>query len=422
MLKAKWQVRSLWMVALVAAVGSATPGRASAWSAGAVPGLEVAGEASVLGGEVRLRQVARWSAGDRAYFASVADLVVARFEPGQARMTIELQSLRETLAGAGLAGGDVAFRGSAKVTVTRLDAKSPNATTSAANAVPKELAELLEADTPTGGTASVPTAMREPTAVREPAVPVSPAGEAQEVPDTATRGTSSSETPRLPAEREVRAQGMTLREALVRDLVDRTGLKYEDVEVTFDAADEKVLRAAEPTFTWSIQSIRAGNLGAVRWSVTIWMGRESNAGQRREISARARAWQTQLLLKRGLAQGQQVREGDVEERRVLVDRMPEEALLAHDQAMMMQAGRQLAPGTVLTVRTLNPMLLVKTGQLVTVTLVQGAFEVKAVARAMEGGAFGNNVRLKNETTGDVLQATVTGPQQARLGPPIAEGN
>jgi hypothetical protein len=42
--------------------------------------LELRGEAKVYGGEVKLKQVCRWSAADAATFAPVADLVIARLD------------------------------------------------------------------------------------------------------------------------------------------------------------------------------------------------------------------------------------------------------------------------------------------------------------------------------------------------------
>src|SRR5687768_763135 len=42
--------------------------------------LELRGEATIYGGEVKLKQVCRWPTRDAATFAPLADLVVARLE------------------------------------------------------------------------------------------------------------------------------------------------------------------------------------------------------------------------------------------------------------------------------------------------------------------------------------------------------
>lgn len=59
--------------------------------------------------------------------------------------------------------------------------------------------------------------------------------------------------------------------------------------------------------------------------------------------------------------------------------------------------------------------LVRAGQLVTVVLQQGSVQVKTVARAMEGGSFGQSIRVKNEATRDIFEVVLTGPQTGRLG-------
>jgi len=63
--------------------------------------------------------------------------------------------------------------------------------------------------------------------------------------------------------------------------------------------------------------------------------------------------------------------------------------------------------------------LIKTGQLVTVVAIRGTVQITAVARAMECGTMGQCIKVKNETTNDILEATVTGPQTARVtGAPV----
>jgi flagella basal body P-ring formation protein FlgA len=60
--------------------------------------------------------------------------------------------------------------------------------------------------------------------------------------------------------------------------------------------------------------------------------------------------------------------------------------------------------------------MVRAGELITITLTQGSVQIKSVARAMENGAFGESIRVKNEETRDVYQVTMTGPQAAEMEP------
>jgi flagella basal body P-ring formation protein FlgA len=102
---------------------------------------------------------------------------------------------------------------------------------------------------------------------------------------------------------------------------------------------------------------------------------------------------------------------------VLVDNLDDYPLLDVKQVVAQQAARELKPGTVMRAKAVQPVPLARSGQFVTVTLSRGSVTVKTVARAMEEGSYGQTIRVKNEGTKDVYQVTLTGPQEATMGPP-----
>ena len=67
----------------------------------------------------------------------------------------------------------------------------------------------------------------------------------------------------------------------------------------------------------------------------------------------------------------------------------------------------------------NPVNLVKSGQLVTVTLESGGVRIKTVALAKEAGSYGQTVRVQNESTQEIYEIVLTGPQQGTISPPPA---
>ncbi len=71
----------------------------------------------------------------------------------------------------------------------------------------------------------------------------------------------------------------------------------------------------------------------------------------------------------------------------------------------------------MTSQLVDAVPLVKAGQLVTINLIRGTVQLRSVARAMEQGALGQTIKVRNENTRDLLDVTVTGPQEARLGDP-----
>jgi hypothetical protein len=42
--------------------------------------------------------------------------------------------------------------------------------------------------------------------------------------------------------------------------------------------------------------------------------------------------------------------------------------------------------------------------------------VKTVAKAMEGGSYGQTIRVKNEATNETYEVVLTGPQEGTMGP------
>ena len=359
------------------------PGTAR-FAAGAT--LELRAEATVLGAEVKLRQVCRWSSADDAVFAPLADLVLVRLTEGKAFGPVTLEQVRSTLHDAGVNLAVVRFAGPTSCTVARTDVEVD------------EQAALLE------WAGAKQEAAQKPAAAPESAAPVA----------------AASETPVAPAADDRKS----LRDLLIHDLSVRLRVPEEDLHVTFNPKDDAALRLAEPQFRFDVQPRRVRNLGSVAWDVQILTqggGGAAKRSQKMTVAATARAWQRQVVLAKPLAFKQTIRESDVTERRVLVDTLDGETLLTIKQVVAQQAARELRPGTVMTAKAVQPVPLARTGQFVTVLLSRGGVTIKTVARAMEEGSYGQTVKVKNEATKDVFEVVMTGPQEATLGPAQTAG-
>jgi flagella basal body P-ring formation protein FlgA len=203
----------------------------------------------------------------------------------------------------------------------------------------------------------------------------------------------------------------TLREILTADLATRLSLGPDTLQISFKSQDEGVLNLSEPMCRFEVEPQRLRNLGDVTWLVLIVAG---DHVQKATVTANARAWQEQLVVSRPLGFKQVIRDEDVIKRRTLVDRLSEDPLLAPNEAIGQQAARELKPGTVLTARMVDSVQLCKAGQYITITLTQGTVNIKSVARALEAGSYGQTIRVKNESTKEVFQVILTGPQQATM--------
>jgi flagella basal body P-ring formation protein FlgA len=362
------------------------PGTAR-FAAGAT--LEMRAEATVSGSEVKLRQICRWADSDREAFAPVAELTIARLTGSAPFQAVTLDEIRQTLHDAGVNLAVVRFSGPTSCTVARSDVQYDEKTAL------QQWIDAREGKAPAAapGPAPAPGTRPAPQAAAEAPAP-------------------AAVKPAAVAEPAVRS----LRELLQADAAVRLSVPAEQLQITFNPADEKILNLAEPQFKFNLEPRRLFGLGDVAWDVLI----VTETGTKKvPVAATARAWQRQLVLNRPLAYRQVIRADDLIERRALVDRLPDEPLLTFNQAVGQEAARDLKPGTVLTSRMVDPVALAKSGQFITVTLAQGNVRVKTVARAMEGGSFGQSIRVKNEATLETYEVVLTGPQEGTISPPPA---
>jgi len=358
--------------------------------------LEMRGEASIYGGEVRLKQVCRWSEADAAMFVPVADLVVLRMDDQTAFKPITLDELRTILRGSGVNLGSVRFAGPTLCNVRRSDAQVSDASLTIEQWVASRHGVTLADAAPVAGPR------------HELAMPVALAVTAEPV-------VASAAIPATPAAPPVNVPPVrSLRSLLLNDLSIRVGIPVDQLQVNFNPSNDNLLNLSEPQFGFNMEARRVRNLGEVEWEVTV----VSNGSSRKApILATARAWQTQVIVDRPLSFHQLIRPVDVSERKTLIDRVSDEPVLTLAECVGQQAARDLKPETVLTARMVDPVPLAKPGQLITVNANQGTIHIRTVARALEGGSFGQTIRVKNDSTNDNYDVVLTGPQEGLIGTP-----
>jgi flagella basal body P-ring formation protein FlgA len=359
--------------------GKFTPG-SQRFLAGAT--LEMRSEATIVGGDVKLKQICRWSDNDKAAFEPIADLVVARVGDNSAFRAVTVKELKSTLSDAGVNMAVIRFAGAMHCTITRSDAQSDEKAS---------LQEWVNARLAQG-------------AATQPAVqstPVAIVGGAQ---------TAASVQPAAKVEHR------TLRDLLVADIAERLSLDPSSIQLFFSPSDENFLRLSEPLFHFSIDGDRIHNLGDVTWEVGVVSADGKAARQKAYIRAKAKAWQELLLARVPLAFHQEIRSTDLVEQRTLLDQLQSDTPLKRDQVVGQMAGRELRAGTVITSKLVDAMPLAKVGDLITVTLSQGGVQITTVARATETGSYGQTIRAKHEGDNAMYDVTMTGPKAGRMTP------
>jgi len=370
---------------------------------GMVGTLELRAEATVTGRDVKLKQVCRWSESQNRLFEPVAELVVGHLDEQRPFHTFSMEEIKEVLAGAGVNVAPICFSGATACTASRGDVKVDEG---------KALKEWIAAKTGVsdGGRASVRAGSGE-----ERTLPLSPAL-SPEYRGEGERGRGN------PAPTGV-AVGDTLRDVLTADLAQRLKISRDSLQVTWNPQDEKLLNLSQGPVQFSVTGKRVRNLGNVSWEVALTAGEST---QKVTVNANARAWQQQIVAAKSIASKQVIREEDLAERKVLVDLLSDEVMLSRAQAIGQQSAMEIKTGVVLNSRMVEAVPLVRMGQLVTVTIVQGGVQIKTAGRAVENGAYGQTIRVRNETTKDVYEVTITGPQTGVLGStksePVALGS
>jgi flagella basal body P-ring formation protein FlgA len=327
--------------------------------------LELRADATVNGPDVKLKQVCRWSDTDAAVFTPIADTTLLQFSGSESFRTISMEEINQTLHEAGVNIAMINFTGATSCTITRSDAQADSQQT---------IQQWIDTQQPAAG--------------------------------------STTPVQSLAADAKPDPNFHTLRDLLIADLSQRLNIPTQTLQLTFSAQDDKLLSLAEPIFKFDVEPSRARALGNVSWQVTV---QTDSASRKVTVNATARAWLDQVIVAQPLAIHKVLEAADFTTRRILVDSMPDRQLLHIDQCVGQEAAEDLPPGTVMTAQLVNAIPLVKPGQLVTIELRHGSVELRSVARAMEQGSLGQTVRVRNENTRDMLDVTVTGAQEARLG-------
>lgn len=343
-------------------------------------GMELRSEATVLGTELRLKQIARWSEADAAALGQTAELVIAHFESGKNVQTIEMDQVRSILERAGVNVSGINFRGALSCKVTWSDPRLQEAVEQAAEVQAERIAAAMRPKVSAVG-ASGPVE----SAVATPAV---------------------------------KKTFRTLREILIADAAERFGLPANSLEVRFKPEDERLVNLSEPHFEFHVEPPRRRELGWNNWSVTMVT---AVGNEKANIDGNVRAWQTQLYATKPLAYRQVIREADVTTQRNLVDRLSDEMGLTKEQVIGQEASREIRAGAAITSRLIEPVQLVSLGQLIDVYVERGGIQVRWTAEAREIGSMGQTIRVRKPGTREEFSVVLTGAAEAKLAGGVGAG-
>ncbi|ACG77328.1 distal basal-body ring component protein FlaD [Phenylobacterium zucineum HLK1] len=95
---------------------------------------------------------------------------------------------------------------------------------------------------------------------------------------------------------------------------------------------------------------------------------------------------------------------------------PADAPSDPDAVIGMAARRPLREGAAVAGRDIAALEVVKAGEIVTLTFDADGISLSLQAKALSGGAAGETINVQNPSSKKIVQAVVTGPGQAAVGP------
>jgi len=205
-----------------------------------------------------------------------------------------------------------------------------------------------------------------------------------------------------PGHAEQKFQSLDSIYELVKDTVARninTSAEYEISVLPLDS-QLKLPECTEPleAFT-TTDSIKAG-----RTSIGI----RCNAEKKWSIftSAVIKVYETVIVLSRSVQRGEIITRQHLATEKRDVSKFRGDFITQVEQVENKQAARYTQAGTILGLRSFIEPRLIKRGDKIIISAIQSAFTIRMNGVAMMDGSKGQLIRIKNENSGRIINATV----------------
>jgi flagella basal body P-ring formation protein FlgA len=180
----------------------------------------------------------------------------------------------------------------------------------------------------------------------------------------------------------------------------------------FEIKDFKV-RGLDPypvgDMAFSVQSSRQGKAkGRVRLQVDVSVDNVSHG--RVSVSGWVDVYDTVVCSTRNLTRGDILLPGDLRLKRLNVSKIPDNYLTRMELAPGMRLKQNIKSGGYLRESVLENPPLVKKGDNVTLVAFKGDMRIKAIGIASQAGGLGDQILVKNITTGRVVSGRISGPR------------
>lgn len=143
---------------------------------------------------------------------------------------------------------------------------------------------------------------------------------------------------------------------------------------------------------------------------------KDEAPQRFELIALVDEWQDVPVAARPLARGAMIRAEDITLERHNITELPRDAALSSDSLTGYSISQDIALGDVFRRSRLSIPPVITSGSNVTLVYRQGALEAKATGVALESGAAGDEIKVRNDGSKRIVLGRVIEPGIVGVGP------
>ena len=206
----------------------------------------------------------------------------------------------------------------------------------------------------------------------------------------------------------------TLRDAIEVFLNGESGLTVGHVDVQYGRVSDSVLNLREPEFQFEIRRTSGSRLGLVGLEVTVLS--QGKRAQSLPLFVNVSIVKPVVVTAHAINLDATISASDVHLIDMTFTRFEQMGIDEPAEAIGQRAKRFIAAGQVVKRRDLEPVPLVKRGQIVDVYSHVGGVTVVSAAKALSSGIYGGIVQLRadNHST-KRFTATVTGPGRVSMG-------
>lgn len=193
-------------------------------------------------------------------------------------------------------------------------------------------------------------------------------------------------------------------DGMIKDLIlEKLGPQVTDIELKFDS--NLKLHEAH-SYKDQIKNVQllyfAPNYATFKVTVT------SNNDNSLELAGRYVAYIEVPVTVRTIVQGGVITEADVSTTRTPLAKMKGGYIEAIDQVVGMQARRNIGNGVLIRNSDLVKPTLIRQNDSVSIIYNQSNIKLRTMGIALQSGAIGDNIKVKNESTGIIVHGFVKG--------------